>query len=455
MLSDFVEVTITTVSTVLARAGFGIPLILSANMTTTARTAECASLAEVDAVAGISASSPEYKLAQVLFSQARKPTKVILGRLANKPTQVWTIKVPTVPSSGVANSTAYEFLVTQPNDAAEQSVTYTSDADATNAEIIDGLKTAFDALSISGITSSTSGSGDSKVLLLTASAAGTVFSTRVPVAQRGYLWVAASHSDPGFSADLTAIRSENDTWYCVLNPWPSKAYTGAIATAIEALTDTNKIHIARTNETETIQSTSSSGIAQTLATASRERTAVFYSDHNDTYIDAAIAGLMLPTDPGSENWAFKTVSGPAADTLTSTQRANALRSNANVYTSTAGVSITQLGTVASGEHIDVVRGRDWLSARLAEDVFALFTSLIKVPFTDAGIALVETAVRGVLQEGVAVGLLSPDPAPAVTVPKAADVSAEDKAARLLPDVKFTATLAGAINKAQIDGTISV
>ena len=33
-------------------------------------------------------------------------------------------------------------------------------------------------------------------------------------------------------------------------------------------------------------------------------------------------------------------------------------------------------------------------------------------------------MRGVLQEGVAVGLLSPDPAPAVTVPKAADVSAD-------------------------------
>ena len=78
--------------------------------------------------------------------------------------------------------------------------------------------------------------------------------------------------------------------------------------------------------------------------------------------------------------------------------------------------------------------------RFTATQFALFTSLIKVPFTDAGIALVETAVRGVLQEGVAVGLLSPDPAPAVTVPKAADVSAEDKAARLLPDVKFTATL---------------
>ena len=114
-----------------------------------------------------------------------------------------------------------------------------------------------------------------------------------------------------------------------------------------------------------------------------------------------------------------------------------------------------MGTVASGEYIDVVRGRDWLSTRLAEDVFGLFASLEKVPFTDQGIALVETAVRGVLQEGVNAGLLSSNPAPVVTVPKAADVSALNKASRMLPDVNFTATLSGAIHKAEINGTISV
>jgi len=458
MLSDFVDVTITTVSTVLARAGFGKPLILSANMSTLARTVECASLAEVDAISGIAPDSPEYRMAQALFSQARKPTRVVLGRLANKPTLSYTIKVPTLPSTGVANSTAYGFNVTAPNDLSEQQVAITSDADATNAEIIDALKTAFDALSISGITSSVSGSGDSRVLILTAGTAGTLFDVRLEPAMRSRLWVTPGAADPGFAADLTAIRSENDDWYALLNPWSAGAYAVAVATAIEAITDSNKIHLARTNDTEVVQlpqGGSSAGMANSLFNSERVRSAVFYGDSMYSFTDAAIAGLLLPTDPGSETWAFKQLSGIPATSLTPTQRTNVLSYEANAYAATAGVSITQLGTVASGEYIDVVRGRDWLKTRLAEDVFELLASLIKVPFTDSGIALVETAIRGVLQEGVNVGLLSDNPAPAVLVPRAADVSAQNKANRILPDVTFTATLAGAIHKVEIEGTISL
>lgn len=458
MLSDFVDVTITTVSTVLARAGFGIPLILSGNMSTVARTAECASLAEVDAVAGISTTSPEYRMAAVLFSQARKPTKVILGRLVEKPTLSYVIRVPSLPSSGVVNSQAYTFKVTAPDSATEQTVTITSDSGATNAEIIDALKTAFDALSISGITSSVSGSGDARVLILTSDTAGNIFSVRIPAADRGLLWCTPNAADPGFATDLAAIRAENDTWYAVLNPYAGQAYSVAIATAIEAITDSNKIYLARTNDTETVQLTkggSSAGVADSLSDSLRVRTALFYNDYFDSFLDAAIAGLMLPTDPGSETWAFKTVSGPVVDSLTPSQRSAALSYYANVYQSVAGVAITQMGYVSSGTYIDIVRGRDWLKTRLAEDVFELLASLIKVPFTDAGIAMVEGAIRGVLQEGVTVGLLAASPAPAVFVPRAADVSSQNKANRILPDVTFTATLAGAIHKVEIEGTISL
>jgi len=455
-LSDIVSVSITTVSTVLARAGFGVALILSANMTGVARTAECTSLADVDAVAGISTSSPEYRMASVLFSQARKPTKVILGRLVNKPTLVYTIKVPTAPTTGVVNSTAYQFKVTAPNIATEQTVDFTSDGTASNEEIIDGLKTAFDALSIVGITSSTTGAAGTKKLVLTAGTAGTLFGVRIPAAQRVLLWSTPSAADAGFADDLTAIRAENDTWYALLNPWSAGAYSIAVSLTIEAISDSKKIYITRSNDTDVIQAGSggSSDFAGFL-TSNRERTAGFYSDYFDSFIDAAAAGLLLPATPGSETWAFKTLSGPSVDTLTSTNRTNALAVRANVYTSIAGVPVTQMGTTFSGQYIDVVRGRDWLSSRLAEDVFELLASLLKVPFTDSGIALVENAVRGVLQEAVDVGLLASSPAFVVTVPRAASVSSANKALRLLPDVNFTATLSGAIHKVTIAGTISV
>jgi hypothetical protein len=51
--------------------------------------------------------------------------------------------------------------------------------------------------------------------------------------------------------------------------------------------------------------------------------------------------------------------------------------------------------------------------------------------------------------------LSSDPAPVVTVPKVADISAGNKTTRTLPDMKFTGTLAGAIHKVIITGVVSV
>ena len=55
---------------------------------------------------------------------------------------------------------------------------------------------------------------------------------------------------------------------------------------------------------------------------------------------------------------------------------------------------------------------------------------------------------------VRTGFLAEDPAPAVLAPKAADVSSADKAARNLPGVTGTATLAGAINSTQVAITLT-
>ena len=57
--------------------------------------------------------------------------------------------------------------------------------------------------------------------------------------------------------------------------------------------------------------------------------------------------------------------------------------------------------------------------------------------------------------GILDGGLAADPAPVVTAPKVADVAAADKVARRLPDIDFTATLAGAVHEVVISGVISV
>lgn len=75
--------------------------------------------------------------------------------------------------------------------------------------------------------------------------------------------------------------------------------------------------------------------------------------------------------------------------------------------------------------------------------------------TDSGIASIKNVLKAQLQQGVDRGVLASDPAPVVTAPRAADVSPVDKANRLLPDVKFQATIAGAVHAVQIRGIVSL
>jgi hypothetical protein len=152
---------------------------------------------------------------------------------------------------------------------------------------------------------------------------------------------------------------------------------------------------------------------------------------------------------------FKTLTGIAATTLTTTQSQNARAKKANTYETLGGVNITREGTMASGEYIDIIRGIDWLQARMEERIYSRLVNLAKIPFTDAGIAIIEAEIRAQLDDGIDNGLIAVDPEYTITVPAASSVSAAEKTARILPDIQFTATLAGAIHSVQVAGTVSV
>lgn len=77
----------------------------------------------------------------------------------------------------------------------------------------------------------------------------------------------------------------------------------------------------------------------------------------------------------------------------------------------------------------------------------------KIGYTAAGVAAVEASVRQTLAEGVQVGGLAADPEPVVTVPNVLSLSSAQRASRVLPNVEFTARLAGAIRAINISGTV--
>jgi hypothetical protein len=440
-LSDIISMTISVQTLTVAQAGFGVPLILSHTANWVERTRSYTS--DTAVLTDFASTTPEYKAAVKLFSQDPKPEKIMIGRAVNKPTQRWGIRV-----TQVLNNTAYVVYVNG------VPASFTSDANATNDEIITGVNAAITALVTSKPAPSTTGTTGTITSVLTAAAPGDWHS--IAVGDVNLLAIDQDHAEPGLAADLSAIKNENNSWYALVTLYNSKAYIQAAAAWVES---NGKLYGPTSQDTAIITTAYANGSATDVATALRTsayaRTFVSYHPDNGAFLDAAWMGKCLPMAPGSETWKFKTLATVPATSFTGTHQANLADKRCNYYYEVAGVNMTTEGIVSAGEFVDVVRFRDWLQARMMERIFARLVQLKKVSFTDAGVAIIEAEVRAQLSEGIEVGGLSDDPAPQVQVPRVANVSSADKGARRLTGIKFRAVLAGAIHSLVIEGTITL
>lgn len=262
--------------------------------------------------------------------------------------------------------------------------------------------------------------------------------------------IANKTSAETYTAALNAVVAADNDWYGLAADTITAADIFEIATWAEART---KIYVARSADADIITN-AADDIASDLEAANFDRTALMYHPNSATvYIDAAWLGNCLVLDPGSETWKFKTLGGIPVYMLTESQRQYALGKGANVYQRIAGVNITENGTVASGEYIDVMRGIDWLKARLQERIYSRLINAPKIPFTNSGIAVIETAVRQQLDIALTAGLIAPEPSYTVTVPDVLATDEMDRQRRELRGVTFRARLAGAIHYVEIRGSV--
>ena len=190
------------------------------------------------------------------------------------------------------------------------------------------------------------------------------------------------------------------------------------------------------------------------------RTFGIYSE--DKYIHVAWMAKVFAYDPGSETWAFKTLAGVTASELSSRKISKLGDEKLNYYVTCAGRDITLDGKMLGGEWIDIIRFRDWLKNQMQVRIYELFIKNPKIPFTDSGIVLVENQMEAVLAEGQKIGGVAeteydendePVPGYTVTVPRAAELTSEQRARRVLPGCKFTARLAGAIHAVELYGNL--
>lgn len=436
-LNDLINITVSVSSPHVTQQGFGTPLILSHS----AAWAERVRVYEdADAVlADFGANTPEYLAGAAVFAQNPRPERLKIGRSVVKPTQRFKI-VPTV-----VNATHYKLNVIGP-DGVLHVADYLSDANATAQEIIDGLKAAIDVFALALTTSN---QGPNVSLRVLANNAGDFFS--LEAVDAGLLVLEQDHADPGITAELAAIKLADDDWYGLITLFNSTAMVTAAAAWIETQA---KIYAAQSQQGD-ILTASVTDIATALKTAAYVRTAVLYHPKTRAFADAAWFGRVLPTTPGSETWMYKTLAGIPAVTLDATQRTNALAKNANIYETVAGINITEEGKTASGQFIDTTRFVDWQRSDMQVRIFTTQVSNDKVAYSDKGAAQIEADIRASLSAGVDAGGLVDDPKPSVTMPKAKSQADADKAIRKFKNVKWKATLAGAIHRLEISGNVQL
>lgn len=537
-IEEVVDVQISIQDVSVTRAGFGIGLIVGSSGKLVGKTQIFANITAVEAV--FTSGDPELAMATAYFGQEIKPESLVIGQRDADVAQKDKILI-----TALQDNTLYSVTISIDGAVGIQH-DFTSDGDATRAEIVDGLIAAINLTSQAALLNLTDNGDDFDI-------ESGVAGDPLNIATTVNMVVQAVTANVNMATELALIEADNFDWYALLTADHVDKNLKRAATFIQAR---KKIYLAATqnadvispeqhvftldfdgdfvtsnlidltidgipvvqtpfdtNQTTTINNLATNILAHARVSAATvtgprqvtitaepsdvllvvtaiavtlgasqangsvtttidpttdlgaelkalalDRTALIFTKAADTeFPEAAWGGKVLPFDPGTVTWAFQTLALVTVDTLTDAEKAKAIANNVNTYTELGGQNLTQNGTMASGRFIDVRRGVDFLVARIGERVFGTIVSAPKIPYTDAGITIIDSDVRAVL-DGNTVGetpLLASDPAPTTTVPLAAAVDTQDKADRILRNVNFTATLAGAIHKAIIRGTVSV
>lgn len=385
---------------------------------------------------GFLISDPEFVFATELMSQTPSPDQFGVSHFTAAVAQIDTIAVSTLVASGHL----YTFTLNG------TPINYTSSSDTQQSILTALLAAAIAAFTPAVVSGSVSGTGSGALLTLTSTVPGAGVTYTAVDADLTHLLVTANHS---IVQDIVTLQLVDDSWYGVLVTSHISSDIEQVAAYIESQL---KFYLTSSSDSGILTS-STSDVASVLAGKKYNRTALLYHATPNDGIEAAWMGRMFPTTPGSANWNFKTLSGISPDKLNTTQINNAQGKTANVYVTIAGVNIATLGVVTSGEYIDVTILLDWIKATMQANIFSILVNNPKIPYTNKGIISIENGASQTLQQaqdngGLAAGWT-------VTGPDVSAVSTNDKATRTLNNVKFAATLAGAINKVNIQGFISV
>lgn len=447
-LDQLIQVNITQETSSVPQPSFAIPLIIGPTAPTSGVVNTYSSPPGLLAN-GYTTSSPEYIYALEMFEQALSPTQFLVGQRQTAMAQVDTFEVNTVTS-------AHQYKFTLNGNV----ISYTALSADSFSQIIVGLNADIATVFPSNppVTGVISGSGGTTTLTLTSVVEGAPVLYSAIDALLTHVSLTPNY---GIQDDIGAIISISNQWYGMCITQGTDSDVEQAAALIETL---KKIYIGIT-DSSSVPTSSSTDVASILKSKAYTRTGLIYTATGNISEgkDAAWLGGQLPAVPGSNNWAFKTLVGCTPDTLSQNAQAVLIGNpvaavagkNVNIYQTVGGVNITQMGTMAGGQYIDITVGIDWLVSTIQSNIYTYLVQNPKIPYTDIGVGIFISAVTAAIDQGATNGFIDGNSPISVTAPSVLTVPASQRANRISPTISFSCRLAGANNAVVVSGTITV
>ena len=226
----------------------------------------------------------------------------------------------------------------------------------------------------------------------------------------------------------------------VINSGETATEATVIAAAIESA-KVEKMFFANEDMQETLST------AQATIT-DKDRTVVFYyTATEDIPVPvAALVGEIAGLSPGSytvNNLVLKGLT-PLELSQDDIDKIHAL--NGITFVLSAGDGVCSEGKTASGEFIDNVDGNDYIKQQIEYKTQKVLNTNLKVPYTNAGIALLESAAISVMKDAQNKGIVEEF---TVTYALREQVSEEDRAARKYFGGSVQYSMQGAIHTVEI------
>lgn len=439
-LSQIAKVVIALSTASIAKASFGIPLIVSP---TAAFSERVRIYSGYDAAVSDNLDSKTLSAVNAAFAQTPRPSVVYVGR-RDLVSTVLTTQLGTIANGNVFSLTVDGAIIT-----------YTAKAGDTQTEVFAGLLAALNASSTiadkynisaddASLTISPKDPTDSAIIVPTQNLEDTPQGDTANIA-----------------ADLVKINRANKAWYGVSLVERSDALIMQTAIWTEAQT---KLFFACSGTAAIWDAESTTDIASQLQRGQYFRTALIaHKEAESYYPESAWMGRCFTIEPGGEVWGLKVLSTIPSSDFSDTEQSVIWNKGANTYEQYSdNVYLTNPGKVSAGEWIDIIRGRDYAVDTIQKDVASAQIRAKKIPYTNAGIQILVNVVRGSLAKLQKAGVLAPDeinsdgetvPGYILTYPNAADVDADTKATRTLY-LSFVGILAGAIQITDITGTLA-